>query len=108
VLVGGKMALSDWDPITTIGFFLLFLLIMSSYGGTNPADTIFVQAAAVFLELPFAILGSLMSNFPLLLPIAFLGAMLYFKVAGDFLGEGILAWIIVAWFIIALAGWGVI
>lgn len=96
------------EPITMVGFFLFFLLIMNTYAGVNPVDTVFVQGAALLLEIPFIILGSVASNFWLALPIVFLAFLFYMKAADGFLGSGVLAWVVVAWFIIALAGWGAI
>lgn len=99
------MALLDWDPVTTVGFVILFLLLFGSYGGAAPTDNLIVQGAAMFIEIPFLILGSIGANAWLLLPLAVLAMFVYFNGIANFAGEGMLALMIVAYLIVMVGGW---
>lgn len=81
-----------------------FALLMAFANGTSIGEVNLVWGSAMILDIPFQLMGALMSVFPLFAPIFLIGLLYYFgPILHSALGEGLVMFV-VASVIILIAG----
>ncbi len=93
------------DAFVILLFVLVALGVFTDGGsfGENPL----VWGFAMFAGLIFASVSALLgAGLGVLLPVLFIGVLLYLNVLGKLVGDGVMAWIVCAFAIMMLAGAG--
>jgi len=107
------MPLVNWDAPTLVFVVMIFALIFFTYGGVGVSENPFIVSAAM-LTAPVTQFMNSISNGSFLgadliwvLPLFLIFTLAYFGFLQNFLGEGVVALVLVASALIILSGFGI-
>ncbi len=107
------MPLINWDAPTLVFVAMIFALLLFTYGGVGMGENPFIVGAAMLTAPVTQFMNSISSGSFLgadlvwVLPLFFIFTLAYFGFLQNFLGEGVVALVLIATAIVILSGFGV-
>lgn len=107
------MSLVNWDVPTLVFVVMIFALLFFTYGGVGVSENPFIVGAAMFTAPLTQFMNSisngsfLSADLVWLLPLFIIFTLAYFGFLQNFLGEGVVALVLVASAILLLSSFGI-